>query len=145
MGFERVLHLGGARLEDIEQVTVAAIEILEHLFQLLIGRLNVEPKNPFNDVVGANLVGWIEVSWLSRGLEGPDDDPCRIGAQVQALPVQKLGWGQRGSLGAIEKHSHCRSTFVDSGLLGPTASASSNCRIATSPRRYDSTDSAPLF
>src|SRR5215207_8659342 len=118
MWFERVLHLGGARLEDIKQVPVAAFEILEHLFQLLSGRLGIEPQYPFDYVIGANLVSWVQVSRLGRRLEGPHDDPCRVGPQIKALPVQKFGLGQRGSLGAIEKRSHCRSKFLTPASLG---------------------------
>jgi hypothetical protein len=33
----------------------------------------------------------------------------------------------------------------DAGLVRPTAAVALNCRIATRPRRYDNTDSAPLF
>src|SRR5215204_1611228 len=41
---ERVFHLGGARFENVEQVSVAAVEILEHLAQLLRAGFGIEPK-----------------------------------------------------------------------------------------------------
>jgi len=34
-----------------------------------------------DDMIGPDLVRWIEVSGLSRRLEGPDDDPGRIRAK----------------------------------------------------------------
>ena len=46
MRLERLLHFRGARLENFEQVPVAAFEVLEHLAQLLRGRFGIEPKHP---------------------------------------------------------------------------------------------------
>jgi hypothetical protein len=60
---------------------VTTFEILEHLGQLPGGSLGLEPKNPVNDMIGPDLVSWIEVSGLSRRLERPDDDPGRIRAE----------------------------------------------------------------
>jgi len=84
MGVERVLHIGGTRLENFEQVSVPAPEVLKHLAQLLHGRFGIKPKHPANDMIGTDLVGRVEVSGLSRWLEGPYDDPRRIRAKVQA-------------------------------------------------------------
>ena len=109
MGRERVFHLCGARFENVEQVPVAAIEVLEHLVQLLRGSLGIEPKHPVDDMIGAELVRRIEIARLSRRFEGPDDDPGRIGAKIEALAVQESGLGQRCSLGAIAMDSRrCR-------------------------------------
>ena len=94
MRLERLFHLGGARLEDVEQISVTAFEVFEHVAQLLRGSLGIEPKHPVDDMIGPGLVGRIEVSGLSRRLEGPDDDPGRIRAQIQGLPIQELGLGQ---------------------------------------------------
>jgi hypothetical protein len=120
MRCERVLHLGGAGFENIEQVAVPALEILKHLIQQPRGVLGVEPKHPVDNMIGADLVRRVEVSRLSRRLEGPDDDPGRIRAQIKALAVQEFGLGQRCSLGAIAVDSRrCRSmtisTWVSSG------------------------------
>ena len=52
MRLERLLHLGGARLEDVEQVPVAAFEVLQHFGQLPRGGFGLEPKNPVDDMVG---------------------------------------------------------------------------------------------
>ena len=78
--FERVFHAGGARFENVEQVPVATLEVFEHLAQQLRGRFGIEPKHPVDNVIGTDLVSRVEVSRLSRWLEGPDDDPCRIRA-----------------------------------------------------------------
>ena len=82
MWLERLFHLCGARLEDIEQIPVTTFEIFEHLAQLLRGSFGIEPKNPADDMIGPDLIGRIEVSGFSRRLEGPDDDPGRIRAQI---------------------------------------------------------------
>ncbi len=82
MRLERLFHLRGARLEDIEQIPVTTFEIFEHLAQLLRGSFGIEPKNPVDDMIGPDLVGWIEVSGFSRRFEGSDDDPGRIRAQI---------------------------------------------------------------
>src|SRR5512139_841533 len=101
MGLERLLHFRGARLENFEQVPVPALEVLKHLAQLLCGRFGIKPKHPGNDMLGANLVGWVEVSGLSRWLEGPYDNPRRIRPQVEALAIHEFGGGQRCSLVGI--------------------------------------------
>ena len=139
----------GARLENIEQISVTAFEIFEHVAQLLRGSFGIEPKNPVDDMIGPDLIGRIEVSGLSRRLEGSDDDPGRIRAQIQGLAIQELGLGQRGSLGLFEAGS-CDVPWPpiswDGGSrFGRSRSVRLNWRISTRPRRYDSTDSAPLF
>ena len=102
MRFERVLHLCGARFKNIEQISVAAFEVFEHLAQLLRGSFSIEPKHPLNDMIGADLVSRVEVARLSRRFEGPDDDSGRVWAQIEALAIHEFGLGQRCSLGAIE-------------------------------------------
>src|SRR5580658_10032957 len=79
---QRLLHIDGARLEDIEQVPVTTFEIFENVCQLLRGRFSIEPQNPVDDMIGSDLIGWVEVSGLSRRFEGPDDDPGRIRAKI---------------------------------------------------------------
>ena len=87
MRLERLFHLRSAGLEEIEQIPVTTLEIFEHIAQLSFRRFGIKPKNPFNNMVGSNLVGWIEVSGFSRRLEGPDDDPGRVRTQIQGLAV----------------------------------------------------------
>jgi hypothetical protein len=94
MWFERVLHLRGARLENVEQVPVSAPEVLKYLAQLLRGSFGIKPKHPANDMIGTDLVSRVEVARLSRRFEGPDDDPGRIWAQIEALAIQEFGLGQ---------------------------------------------------
>ena len=109
MWFERVLHLDGARLKNLEQIPVTTLEIIEHVCQLSGGRFRIEPKNSVDDMIGPDLIRWVEVAGFSRRFEGPDDDPGRIRAQIQALAIQEFGLGQRCSLGAIVVDSRrCR-------------------------------------
>lgn len=82
MWFERVLHICRARLENIDQISVTAFEIVEHIAQLLCGGFGIEPKYPANDMIGPNLIDGVEVSWLRCRFEGSDDDPRRIRAQI---------------------------------------------------------------
>ena len=80
MRFERLCHFCGARLEDLEQVPVTTFEICEHVCQLTLSRIDVESKNPVDNMIGPGPISWIEVSRFSRRLEGSDDDPRRIRA-----------------------------------------------------------------
>lgn len=66
---------------------MATVEVFKHFVQLLCGGCGVEPKNPVDDMIGPKLIGRVEVSGLSRRLEGPDDDPGRIRAQIQTLAI----------------------------------------------------------
>jgi hypothetical protein len=61
---------------------VTAFKIFQHVDQLFRGSFGIKPKNPADDMVGSNLIGRIEVSGFSRRLEGPDDNPGRIRAQI---------------------------------------------------------------
>ena len=82
MRLERIFHFLSARLEDIEQIPVTAVEIFQHFAQLLFCSFGFEPKNPTDNMVCADLVGWIEVSGFGRRLEGSDDDSGRVRAQI---------------------------------------------------------------
>ena len=84
---KRIFHFSGAGLEDIDQVPVAALEILEYFAQLLRSSIGTEPQNPADDMVGPDLVDRIEVSGFSRWFEGSDDDPRRIRTQIQNLAM----------------------------------------------------------
>ena len=98
MRLQGTFHLNRARIEDLEQVPVAALEIVEHVLQLLIGSVLIEPQHSADDMIGARLVGRVEIPGLDRRLERPHEDPGRIGAQMQSLSVQEHGLRQRGSL-----------------------------------------------
>ena len=81
MRLQRRFHFCRARPEDLKQIPVTTFEVFEHLSQLPGGSLGLEPKNPVDDMIGPDFVSWIEVSGLSRRLEGPHDDPGRIRAK----------------------------------------------------------------
>ena len=87
MRLERLFHLRSAGLEEIEQIPVTTFEIFEHVAQLLRGSFGIEPKYPVDNMIGPDLIGRVEVARLSRRLEGPDDDPSRVRAQIQDLAV----------------------------------------------------------
>ena len=102
MRLQRLFHLCGAGLEDLQQIPVTTFEAFEHLGQLSRGSPALEPKNPAHDVIGPRLIGRVEVSGFSRRFEGPDDDPGRIWAQMQDLAIQESGLRQKGPLGVFE-------------------------------------------
>ena len=77
---------------------MTTLEVLEHFGQLPRGSPGLESKHPVDDMVGPGLIGRVEVSGFSRRLEGSDDDPGRIRAQMQDLAVQESGLRQRGPL-----------------------------------------------
>ena len=81
MWLERIFHLCGARLKDIEQIPVTTFEVFEDIGQLLRSSFRIEPKNPADDMVGPDFIGWVEVAGFSRGFERSYDDPGRIRAQ----------------------------------------------------------------
>ena len=139
MRFQRLFHLRSARLEDLEQVSVTPLEVLQHLGQLPRGNPRVEPNDSVDDMVRPRLIGRIEVSGLRRRLEGPDDDPGRIGTQMQCLAIRRIGIVTRWLPGVV------RGAITRSSRPLAIIAARLNCRISTRPRRYDSTDSAPLF
>ena len=91
MGGKGVFHFVGARLECLQQVAMAAFEILEDIGQLAGRRLGIERQDPIDDMVRPRLVGGIEVPRLGRRLERAHDHPRRIGAQIESLPVQERG------------------------------------------------------
>lgn len=61
---------------------MAPFEVFEHLAQLSRGSFGVKPKNPVDDMIGPDLISRVEVARLSRRLEGPDDYPGGIRAQI---------------------------------------------------------------
>ncbi len=73
MGRQRLLHICSARLKDIEQIPVTTFEIIQHVCELPRGGFGIESKNPVDNMVGPELVGWVEVSGFSRRPKGPDD------------------------------------------------------------------------
>ncbi len=94
MGQERVLHLAGARLESVQQVSMAAFEIVENVEQKTFRRRGIQRDDPVDDVVRPRLVDRVEISRLDRRPEGPHDHPRRIRAQIESLSREEHGFGQ---------------------------------------------------
>ena len=82
MRLQCLFHLGGACLENLQQVSVTPLEVLEHFRQLSRCSPGLEPKNSADDMIGSRLVGRVEISGFSRRLEGSDDDSRGIWSQV---------------------------------------------------------------
>ena len=70
---ERLLHFVGARLERLQQVAVAALKILEHVGQLVGAASRIERQDAIDDMVGAGLVGRVEIPRFGRRLERAND------------------------------------------------------------------------
>jgi hypothetical protein len=99
---QRLLHDIGARLERLEQVAMAALKIFQHVIELADNRLRVQREDAADDVVGAGLVGRVEIAGLCRRLEWPHDNPGRVRPQIQCLPVHESAF-QQGCLGALRR------------------------------------------
>ena len=56
-----VFHFAGTRLERLEQVAVATLEILEHIGELAGRRLGIERQDAADDMVRPGLVDGVEV------------------------------------------------------------------------------------
>jgi hypothetical protein len=63
-------------------------------------------------MVRPDLVGVVEIPGLGLGAEPTHDDPGRIGAQIQGLPIQEGGWDKATPV--------CLCAFAGgSGVQGP--------------------------
>ena len=92
---ERLLHFVGADLERFQQVAVTTLEVLQHVRQLAGGGFRIEIENALDDMIGARLVGRIEIAGLRCRLERAYDNARRVGAQMECAPIQKSGLRQR--------------------------------------------------
>ena len=54
-----LFHLGSARLENLQKISVATFEIFENLCQLSRCRAGLQSKDSVDDMVGPGLVGRI--------------------------------------------------------------------------------------
>jgi hypothetical protein len=88
---EGFFHFIGTRLEYLKQITVAALEILEDLGQLVGSGFWIEGHDSVDDVIRPCLVDGTEVPRFGCRLERAHDYSRRIGAQTRTLPVQKHG------------------------------------------------------
>ena len=109
MRCEGFLHFIGARLESIEQIAVAALEILEHFGELMGRGLRIERQDSVDDVIRARLVGGVEVSRLGCRPEWPDDHSRRIRAQIETQPVRKQGPWQEVLRRSVQRDSGAHS------------------------------------
>src|SRR5450755_3571921 len=113
-----LFHDVGARLERLQEVAMPALEILQDIGELAGNGLGVEREHPVDDMIGASLVGRVEIARLRRRLERAHDDARRIGPKVKRLPVQESGL-QQGALGSLEVD--CRDvTLVNDTLENDT-------------------------
>ena len=93
---QRIFHLRGARLEGLQQIAMAAEEILQNIGQLTVRCLGIEREHTFDDMVGTGLVGRIEITRLRGRLERPNDHARRIGPQMKGLAIEKREFRQDG-------------------------------------------------
>src|SRR5438105_4365227 len=98
---ESLLHLVGTELERFQQVAMTALEVIQHVRQLAGRSLRIKRENALDDMVGARLVGRVEIARFGRRLERADDDARRVGTQIERLAVQEGGLQQR-ALGSLE-------------------------------------------
>jgi len=98
--FQCFFHFRSTRLEDVEKISVAAFEILQHITQLPSRAFGIKPEDPIDDMIGPGLIRRVEVPGLGRRFEGSDDDPGGIWPQVQDLAVQESGLRQSCPLGS---------------------------------------------
>ena len=91
MSSKGVVHFAGTRLECLQQVAVAAFEILKNIGQLVGRHLGIERQDPVDDMVRPCLVDGVEVPRLGRWTERAHDYPRRIWAQVESLPIEERG------------------------------------------------------
>ena len=87
MRLKRILHIRAARFKNLQQIPVTAFEVFQYLAQQVRTCFIIELKHPVDDMIGADLVRRVEIARFSRRLEGPDDDPCRIRAQIETLAI----------------------------------------------------------
>ena len=91
MRFQCIFHLSGTRREDLKQVSMATLEVVQHILQLLLGGARLKFEHPADNMIGPRLVGRIEIPGLGGGLEGPHHYSSGVRTQMQRLPVQEYG------------------------------------------------------
>ena len=101
MSRQRLFHLVGAELEFLQQVAMAALKVLQHVGQQAGCDFRIECEDAFDDMVGAGLVGRVEIARFSRRLERAYDHARGVGAQIERLPMQEGGLRQ-DVLGSLE-------------------------------------------
>ena len=94
---QRLFHLVGAGLEFLQQVAMPALKILQHVGQLAGCDFRIERQDTLDDMVGAGLVGRVEVTRFGRRLEGTYDHARGIGTQIERLPMRKVACDKTSS------------------------------------------------
>jgi len=88
---KRLFHFVGTEPERLEEIAVTPLEVLQNVRQLAGRGIGIKLQNALDDMVGSGLVGRVEIARLRCRLERADDDPRRIGAQIERVPIQKSG------------------------------------------------------
>ena len=101
MSRQRLFHLVGAELEFLQQVAMPALKVLQDVGQQAGCDLRIERENTFDDMVGAGLVGRVEIARFGRRLERAYDHARGVGTQIERLPMQEGGLRQ-DVLGSLE-------------------------------------------
>ncbi len=101
---------------------MAALEILQHIGQVVGCHLCIQREDPLDDVVRACLVGRLEVARLGRRPERPHDHARGIGPQMESLPVQERDLRQSvlGSFG-VEFRESSSTQDMERGTSGTVA------------------------
>jgi hypothetical protein len=86
-----LFHLVGAGFEGFEQVAMAAKKILQDVGELAGSGFGIERENPIDDMIGAGLVGRVEIAGFGRRLEWTHDHARGVWTQIERLPVQEGG------------------------------------------------------
>src|SRR5882672_7319658 len=92
---ESLLHFVGTVLKRLQQVAVPALEVLQHVRQLVCRLLRIEIENALDNMVGARLVGRVEIARFCRRLERAHDDARGVRTQVERVSIQKSGVQKR--------------------------------------------------
>src|SRR5882757_3171355 len=76
---EGLLHFVGTELKRLQQVAMPTLEVLQHVRQLDCRLLRIKLENALDDMVGARLVGRVEIARFGRRLERAHDDARGVG------------------------------------------------------------------
>ena len=116
---QRLFHLVGAELEFLQQVAMPALKVLQYVCQQAGCDFRIECQNTLDDVVGAGLVGRVEIARFGRRLEGAYDHARGIGTQIERLPMQESGLRQ-DVLGSLERETGTQAPMARSATGGVT-------------------------
>ena len=98
---ECLFHFVGPELKRFQQVAVPPLKVIQYVRQLAGRGVRIELENPLDDMVGASLVGRVQIARFGCRLERTHDHARGLGTQIECLPVQKSRLRQ-GALGSQE-------------------------------------------